>query len=287
MTRLRVAVLPSLQDTNKFPHPITGQPWDERAQVHTFAPVLLAVNGNTSGISGVEMRLFTDPTWKYSADTYHLEHLHKQQQAAYPWLESVPGIPTVALNLHTDGVKYTHVGGYWDSGAPQSHELAVAVRDAVAPTFLTTTLRGADYSNYIFALEMHHRHRPVLLEMGDHLMQQDRVILFTRAEAVAQAIVDELVQFFGLPVGRVTPETLVPNYGTGQQEPIGEGFASAINEDATLGMPRFIADDRTPGDGPPDKALYLKATPEHPLGPILFYRVYLNDIETMWTGRGK
>lgn len=203
MERLRVAVFGSLQDTNKFSDP-SGKPTDELKQMAVLVNQLLVVNGRTSGTSGIYMRAFggkaySDGDWR--------ANLKAQLAEGHRFLDGAPaGVPTVGLNLHTDGVGYTHVGYYWDGRAPGSKELGADIAYRIGPLFSTAKVMSADYGlkEYYFASEMidpngSRPHRPVLLEIGDHLVAADNLVVATKGDEIAARIVDGLVNVFRLP----------------------------------------------------------------------------------------
>lgn len=208
MARLKVAVIPSIQDTNRFPHPVTGAPYNELIQMHRLAEELLVYNSHTSGVTGMWMRIFTGrPYSDVSSTRTWRDNLRAQQREAFAWLEG-SSEPTVALNLHSDGVNYTHVGYYWDGAAANSRDLGKLIAEREAPVFNTTKILNANYGaqDYIFAQEMKSRHCPVLLELGDHLVKADNLVLWAQGEKVAQAIVDTLVAYFKLPTPPVVED---------------------------------------------------------------------------------
>src|SRR5512146_1942355 len=99
--RLRVAVFPSSQNTNKF------EGTNEQAQMERLADTLLVVNGKTSGVSGIWMRVFKGRP--YSQGDWRA-NLKAQLQEGHAWLDGAPaGIPTVALSLHSDAGTWSHI----------------------------------------------------------------------------------------------------------------------------------------------------------------------------------
>lgn len=196
VARLWLAVIPSNQDHNRWIE--QGKPTNECAQMALFSARMLGVSRD---YPAVKARVFTP--CPESADTYHLQGLYEVQARARAWLDTAPkGTYTVALNLHSDSGRYSHVGYYWRSdtdGADVSHRLARALCGRLK-TFWPAGARivGGAYDDYVFAQAIG-EHCPVLLELGSHQVPLDLAIIREKGYLVARALVRDALAFFGLP----------------------------------------------------------------------------------------
>jgi hypothetical protein len=197
MPKLRIALLPSLQDTNKFTD-YTGKATHEMAQLAVFADKLLARLNANYGYAEIEAKIFSG--LPYSKNTTNLQGLIAQERQAYAWLNAV-SYPTLAFNLHTDSGTFSHVGAYWDGAASGSETLALLIRSLIAPVFNTTRVLGADYGaqGYVFTNEMHHKHRPVLIEIGSHQNAVDERTIAEKSTEIIDAMIKAIISNFKLP----------------------------------------------------------------------------------------
>lgn len=265
MARARIAVFPSLQDTNKFTD-FDGDRTNEMVQVGEFAQKLVAVAARYA-FAGAEWKVFGGTP--YSQDDYHLQGLTEQQKRGKVWLDQVYGqIPTFALNLHTDSGTFSHVGCYWDGDSPGSKEMALAIRAAIAPVFQTTRLLGSDYGaeGYLFAKLQYNRHQAVLVEMGSHQNAHDEEVIVHEADLLAVAMVESTYTRLGLPIEAPQPTSPV-------LERTGDGLKKYyLEHQGVLG---------TPVDQWFDKAgevLVTGRTAAHPTGQFHIWRNYLASI---------
>lgn len=203
---LRVALIPSNQ-ANLF-QGADGKTTSERTQMLGLAKHLEAALGQ---YRAVEAETFAS---SLETDTKGLPQLRAQIGQAVAWLDQAPaGTLTLALHLHSDSGKVSHVGAYWGD-QDVTHRLALALRGILARCLYTNVLLGENYERqgYLAWTLSPGKHAPVILEVGSHQVAEDVRRVAEGGAKIAEALAGEFVSFFGVSAEK-RPTTVPLNAG--------------------------------------------------------------------------
>jgi len=191
--RLHVAVSPSNQDRN----PVTGG-GNEMTQVRPFALLLVS---ELNAYLDVTARLIDAAPESSDRKDHPYEGLIAQQDAAFAALEpNQSGNVTLSLSLHTDSGSSSTCGFYFDGAGSVSERLGAYLGGTLS-AFFGTPAHSADYSGYIFATRLKHRHCPLLLECGSHQNAHDVALLRERGDELSRLLAAAIVDFFAASFG--------------------------------------------------------------------------------------
>ena len=168
---VKIALVPSNQDGNIG----ATHTYTEAYGMHDLAGIL----HDELLVRGIENEIFTADEFGYeSGDTYDMEGLLKQTQAAAQWLDSQDDDVKLCIHLHSDAGTSAHTLGIYDGRYEYSHnqdserlasELA-RLCQSVHPADFECWTNNLDYGNkaYIFAVHGSPHAVNVLVETFTH-----------------------------------------------------------------------------------------------------------------------
>lgn len=184
--RLYLAICPSNQNNNIY------MATTEQAQLALYAARMLAV---CRTIPNVVAKVFTG--MPESKDTYYLQGLYNQLDAARLWLQAQPEPSVkVCFNLHSDSGTFGHIGYYWWNQG-HSRMLGELIANKLQSLYYQNeTILNQDYSNYAFVRLTKSVCTPLLLEMGSHQNSHDISVLRDMGYLVARTTVMTTLDYF-------------------------------------------------------------------------------------------